>query len=205
MAEPTVFPGVVEWSGENPGISLKEQPDGPFTTLASFFRVVLSPHGRGHALVLMQSPSDANPPADRGNFCLTDNEAMARYLVAGFVSNFGAFKGLPGLAGLTYRELGSVAASGDPASAYSETLKAGDLTVVLTWSGLGAPFCFAFPPDRSATGRHHMPSLFVGCQNATITVNGRVLPGKPVPREVAGHKISTAMLAFSETWIRAVE
>jgi len=203
MAEPTTFPGLVEWSGENPGISLKQSPDGPFTTLASFFRVVLSPHGRGHALVLMQSPSEANPPADRANLCLTDNEPLARYLVAGFVSNFGAFKGLPGLAGLTYRKLDSVTASGDPTSTYSESLKAGDLNVVLTWAGLGAAFCFALPPDRSATGRHHMPSLFVGCTDATISVNGRVLPGKPIPREVAGHTISTAMLAFSETWIRA--
>ncbi len=42
MAEPINFPGSVDWSGENPGISLKEKPDGPFVALASFFRVVLS-------------------------------------------------------------------------------------------------------------------------------------------------------------------
>jgi hypothetical protein len=198
MADPIVFPGTVEWSGENPGISLKEQPDGPFTTLASFFRVVLSPHGRGHALVLIQSPQQASP----NNVCLTDNEPLARYLVSGFVANFGAFKALPGLQSLAYRKLDSVQASGDAASSYSETVKAGDMTVQLTWSGLGKPFCFALPPDKSATGHHHMPSLFVGCQNATITVNGRTLPGRPIPREVAGHSISTAMLAFSETWIR---
>ena len=203
MAEPILFPGVVEWSGENPGISLKLQPDGPFVALASFFRVVLSPHGRGHALVLLQSPQSANPPATEANVCLTDNEPMARYLVDGFIANFGAFKGTPGLAGLTYRKLDEVAASGDPRSQYSETVRAGDLTVVLTWSNLGTPFCFAFPPDRSATGQHHMPSLFVPCGDASITVNGRVLPGKPMPREVAGHAISTAMLAFSETWIKA--
>lgn len=203
MADPIVFPGTVEWSGENPGISLKERPDGPFTTLASFFRVVLSPHGRGHALVLLQSPQEANPPADRANLCLYDNEALARYLVADFVSNFGAFKGLPGLGAMAYRKLDSVQSSGDPASNYTETVKAGDLTVRLNWSGLGKPFCFALPPDKSATGRHTMPSLFIGCSDATITVNGRVLPGKPVPREIAGHTISTAMLAFSETWIRA--
>ena len=202
MAEPIVFPGTVDWSGENPGISLKEKADGPFTALASFFRVVLSPHGRGHALVLLQSPQDGNPPAERGNFCFHDNEAMARYLVADFVSHFGAWKGLPGLGGLVYRKLDSVEAAGDPASSYSETVKAGDLTTKLTWSGLGKPFCFALPPDKSATGKHHMPSLFVGCQDATITVNGRVLPGKPVPREIAGHTITTTMLAFSETWIR---
>ena len=48
MADPIVFAGTVEWSGENPGISLKDQPEGSFVNLASFFRVVLSPHGRGH-------------------------------------------------------------------------------------------------------------------------------------------------------------
>jgi hypothetical protein len=70
MAETMLFPGVVEWSGENPGISLKTDADGPFTALASFFRVVLSPHGRGHALVLLESPQQAGAP---GNLCLTDN------------------------------------------------------------------------------------------------------------------------------------
>src|ERR1043166_272410 len=111
MADPIVFGGTVEWSGENPGISLKETPDGPFVTLASFFRVVLSPHGRGHALALLQSPQERAPPAERANLCLPDNEPMARYLIAEFVSNFGAWKGVPGLAGLTYRKLDSVTRS----------------------------------------------------------------------------------------------
>ena len=203
MADPIVFAGTVEWSGENPGISLKEQPDGPFVALASFFRVVLSPHGRGHALVLLQSPNEANPPSERANYCLTDNEELARYLVSEFVSNFGAYKGLVGLKNLVSRQLDRVEASGDPASTYSERVMADDLDVRLTWSGLGEPFCFALPPDKSATGNHHMPSLFVGCEDASITVNGRTLPGKPVPREIAGRTITTAMLAFSETWIRA--
>lgn len=203
MADPIVFAGEVEWSGENPGISLKEDPNGPFVTLASFFRVVLSPHGRGHALVLLQSPGEASPPADRANYCLHDNDPLARYLISNFLSHFGTFKGLAGLEGLTYRRLDTVHSSGDPASTYSEIVKAGDLDVQLTWSGLGKPFCFALPPDKSATGKHHMPSLFVGCNDATVTVNGRTLPGRPVPREMADHTITTAMLAFSETWIRA--
>ena len=202
MADPINFAGTVDWSGENPGISLKERPDGPFVALASFFRVVLSPHGRGHALVLLQSPQDANPPTERANVCFCDNEPLARYLVAEFVSHFGAWKGLPGLAGLSYRPLDRVEAAGDPTSTYTETVASADLTVTLTWRGLGEPFCFALPPDKSATGKHHMPSLFVPCADATIVVNGRVLSGKPVPREIAGHTLTTAMLAFSETWIR---
>ena len=202
MADTIIFPGTVEWTGENPGISLKEDPAGPFTTLASFFRVMLSPHGRGHALVLLQSPQDAAPPAERANLCLTDNEPMARWLVAEYVAHFGAWRGLPGLAGLQYRKLDSVAAGGDAITRYSETVKAGDLTVALEWSGLGTPFCFALAPAQSATGQHHMPSLFVGCETATVTVNGKKRSGAPIPREVAGQRISTAMLAFSETWIR---
>ena len=203
MADPILFPGHVDWSGENPGISLKEKPDGPFVTLASFFRVLLSPHGRGHALVLLQSPHDANPSPDLANYCFHDNEKLARYLVADYVSHFGAYKGLTSLDKLIYRRLDSVEASGDPASTYSETVKAGDLTVQLTWTELGKPFCFALPPDKSATGGHYMPTLFVGCLDATVMVNGRARPGKPVPREIAGQTITTAMLAFSETWIRA--
>ncbi len=203
MADPIVFAGTVEWSGENPGIYLKEKPDGPFVSMASFFRVVLSPHGAGHALVLMQSPQDANPPSARANYCFHDNEPLARYLVADFLSTFGAFKGLPALGGLVYQRLQSVEASGDPRSSYSETVKSGELTVRLNWSGLGTPFCFTMPPDKSATGKHYMPSLFIGCQGASIAVNDRTLPGKPVPRDVAGHAITTAMLAFSETWVRA--
>ena len=148
MADPIVFPGTVEWSGENPGISLKESPDGPFTTLASLFRVVLSPHGRGHMLMLMQSPQEANPPAERANLCLTDNDALAHYLVDRFVTNFRAFKGLPGMQGLRYRRLDSIAVGGDAVSTYTETLKAGDLNVQLSWNGLGKPFCFALRPEE---------------------------------------------------------
>ncbi len=202
MADTIIFPGTVEWSGENPGISLKTDPNGPFVALASFFRVVLSPHGRGHALVLLQSPNDANPPADRANICLTDNETMARYLVKDFVSHFGTFKGLPGLEAMAYKPLDTVEASGDPSSSYSERVTGAGLDAKLTWSGLGKPFCFALPPSQSATGKHAMPSLFVGCDDATITVNGKTLPGKPIPRVMAGNSITTAMLAFSETWIR---
>lgn len=203
MADPINFAGTVDWSGENPGIALKENPDGPFVALASFFRVVLSPHGRGHALVLLQSPQDANPPEERANICFTDNGPLARYLVKEFVSYFGAWKGLPGLTNLVFRGIDTAEATGDPASTYTETVTSGGDTVVrLTWSGLGEPFCFVMPPDKSATGKHHMPSLFVPCADATITVNGRTLSGKPVPREIAGHTLTTAMLAFSETWIR---
>ena len=111
MADVIRFPGTVEWSGENPGISLKSDPNGPFTTLASFFRIVLSPHGRGHVLVLVRPASEfVRTPA----VCLTDNEPLARWLVQEFVTKFGAFQGIAAMHELIYRKLDSVETAGDP-------------------------------------------------------------------------------------------
>ena len=42
-----VNPGRVEWAGDNPGIYLRESPDGPWTALGIFFRVLFSEHGQG--------------------------------------------------------------------------------------------------------------------------------------------------------------
>ena len=193
------YPGTVDWSGENPGMYLKDDPDGPFVTLLSFFRVVLSPHGRGHALLMLRRPQDAGHAE---NVCLTDNEPLARWLVADYASNFGAFKGTPGMQGLRYAGLDSVATSGDAASTYTETVKGDGLEVAMSWSEIGQPFALELPLSHSATGKHIMLSLFAGAGKALATVNGAALPGKPIPRDMVGKPITSAFLAFSETWIR---
>src|SRR5215470_3499764 len=90
MATPSlVHPGEVDWSGENPGMYLKEKPDGSFVTLVSFFRVVASPFGRGHALVLLEAPRLHRSLPEALNVCVTDNDPLARYLVSNFVTYFG--------------------------------------------------------------------------------------------------------------------
>ena len=54
MTRVSINPGRVDWCGENPGIYLKENPsDASYSTLALFFRVVLSPYGRGHAAIVL--------------------------------------------------------------------------------------------------------------------------------------------------------
>jgi len=79
-----VNPGTVEWSGENPGIYLKESADGAFVSLISFFRVILSPHGRGHAAFLFLDPHGEGKSPGKPNVCATDNEPLARYLEENF-------------------------------------------------------------------------------------------------------------------------
>ncbi|MEJ0069017.1 MAG: hypothetical protein WDO24_10130 [Pseudomonadota bacterium] len=204
MSPSPIHPGKVDWTGENPGIYLKETPDGDWVSLMCFFRITWSPHGVGHALVLLANPASDPKLADRPNVCLTDNEPMARWLVEEFMSNFASFKDRKAVREMPYRPLEKVWRSGDCHRSYSEHVVGSGLDVTLTWSELGEPFAVDMPPEKSATGRHEMYSLFLESTDAYGIVNGQRLPGRPMPRDFAGRNSSTAFLAFSESWIRAV-
>ena len=203
MTTATAATGRVDWSGENPGMYLKETPDGPFVTLVSFFRVVVSPHGRGHALILLESPLLDTSLPEALNVCVTDNDALARYLVQGFASRFGAFRGATALGSMRYVPMTGSQASGDPRDSYMEWVQGDGVEVTLSWEDLGEPFMVRLPREESATGAHELWSLFVDAGRVTARVNGRALRGQPVPRPFAGRQSSTAFLAFSETWISA--
>jgi len=199
-----INPGKVDWSGENPGMYLKESADGPFITLISFFRVVLSPKGRGHAAFILQDPHGDGKSAAKPNLCITDNEPMAEYLRDGFVANFGAFKGIKGLPGVRMVPGWDFMPAGDGKTHHTEWFRSSVGQVSLTWNDLGAPFLVEMPKDKSATGKHEMFSLFVDVRAVAVSINGRGVAGKPFPREFAGKKdSSTAFLAFSETWVLA--
>ena len=86
MQRIAVNPGVVEWSGENPGIYLKSDPDQDYSVVAVFFRIVLSPHGRGVGAVVLGAPKSEAAYPDAPNICLTDNRPMMEYLISNFVS-----------------------------------------------------------------------------------------------------------------------
>ncbi len=203
IPRPAINPSRVDWSGENPGMYLKESPDGPFTTLVSFFRVVLSPHGRGHALLLLEAPGVNTSLPEALNVCVTDNEPLARWLVKEFATSFGAFRGVPALRTLPYVPLSGVQASGDQRASYMEWVKGEGVEATLSWEQLGEPFMVELAPEQSPTGLHEMWSLFVEAGRVTASVNGRRLRGQPVPRDFQGRRSSTAFLAFSETWVRA--
>lgn len=202
MAEQIVFPGTIDWTGENPGMYLKDSVDGPFVTLVSFFRVMVSPHGGGHAALVLQDPHAKS--ASEANFCLTDNEKLARWLITDYAANFTAFKGLPALSALAYRKLTSCTREGNATSRYGEIVGGDGVELRLSWEGVGEAFALQLPPDKSATGKHRMLSVFAGARDGVATLNGKRLPGHAVPREMAGRQITTAFLAFAESWIRAV-
>lgn len=196
-----INPGRVDWTGENPGIYLKDEQDGPWTGLATFFRVVYSPHGMGAGVLLLDQPGVARTLPEANNFCISDNEALARYLVDGFFSRFASFRVSAGINAISYLPATSVQRAGDTRSRYQEIVKSKDFEVVMTWDGLGQPYAVDMPPDKGPTKIHQMYSLFIDAAQAGVTVNGKPLAGKVVERDFADTRKSTAFLAFSESWM----
>lgn len=202
MPRPPINPNVVDWSGENPGITLKSGPDGETTCLVSFFRVVVSPHGPGHAAFILTDPMQAGQ-GQAVNACYTDNEPLARYLLSDFVRHFGTWKGNPALADLAFRPASSFSHEGDHKTAWTERITGPDADITLTWGRLEDPFVVEYLKEQSATGAHEMFSLFVPARSAVVVANGVRGEGVVTTRDQFGKQGSTAFLAFSETWVKA--
>ena len=194
-------PGKVEWSGDNPGIYLKVDPDGDWSSLGIFFRVSLSPHGAGCTMIVLEKPDNALGLPEANNICLTDNEALTQYLINDYMSKFPSFRGRKGLQSMTTLGIDSAQSIGDLRESRTELVKSGDLEVAMTWSDLGEPFAAEVAVEASATGEHEMYSVFIEAKSASISVNGRAMPGNVTSRNFLGQEMSTAFLAISETWL----
>lgn len=200
-------PGRVEWSGENPGIYLKKSPqDAAYSTLALFFRVVMSPYGRGNAAIVLGAPDDARGWPDAPNFIMTDNQRMMRWIVDGWVTKMPTFVGKAGLGAMSWLDCASVTKRpGDLKSRYSETLRGSGVTLEMVWHDMGPPLPVEVTKENSATKEHEMYSVFLEAASADVIINGTALTGAVAERQFFGRTMSTAFLAFSETWVTPQE
>lgn len=202
MTRTSINPGRVDWSGENPGIYLKTDPNGAYTALALFFRVVLSPYGRGHAAIVLGDPDKAQGWPVTPNFIMTDNQQMMRWIIDGWVRKMPTFVGKAGLEAMTWLDCDAVEKRpGDLKSRYSETLRGSGVTLEMVWRDMGTPIPVEVTPENSATKEHEMYSVFLEAADAQIIINGTPLPGAVAERQFFGRTMSTAFLAFSETWV----
>ncbi len=206
MTRVSINPGRVDWSGENPGIYLKTDPGGDYTTLALFFRVVLSPYGRGHAAIVLGAPDEAKGWPDVPNFVMTDNQRMMGWIVDGWVTKMPTFIGRKGLPAMTWLDAASVQRrAGDLKTSYSEILRGSGVTLEMKWQDMGPPLPVEVTKENSATKEHEMYSVFLEARQAGIIINGTPLPGAVADRQFFGRTMSTAFLAFSETWVTPLE
>ena len=194
-----VTPGVVDWTGENPGILLKDA-EGNFSAMALFFRVAWSPVGQGQVLLLYCTPGAVE--GDAPNVLMADNMALAGFLKENFIGKLAAFAQAPAFETLPVKAIQSVRSDGDPmGERYAETVSGEGLSVQLVWEGLEEPKALELTPNQVGTGEHTMFTLLVPARDASIIVNGRSLPGAVGERVQAGFETTTAFLYFSETWV----
>ena len=207
MTRVSINPGRVDWSGENPGIYLKTDPaNETYDTLALFFRVVLSPYGRGHAALVLGAPDEAKRWPDVPNLIMTDNQRMMRWIVDGWVTKMPTFIGKAGLETMTWLDCDSVEKRpGDLKKRYSETLRGSGVTLQMVWNDMGDPIPVEVTKENSATKAHEMYSVFLEAKSAQVILNGTALPGQVADRQFFGRTMSTAFLAFSETWVTPQE
>ena len=197
-----VNPGKIWWSGDNPGMLLKESEDGPWTAMTLFFRIVYTPAGRGNALFLYEQPDSGESLPNAYNVVLHDNEDMARWLAENFVARLpGPFSESPAFKALQYVPLTECHTSGDTSSRYIQTVKAEGVEIDLIWDRLGMPTALELSPEHVGTRSHNLFNLLVESRDASIVVNGRRLPGKVMPRQQAGMDTTTGFVYFSEIWI----
>ena len=196
-----VTPGTLDWTGENPGILLKDA-SGDFSAMALFFRVAWSPAGQGQVLLLFGTPGAIEGKPGAPNVIFSDNSALTAFLKENFIGKLAAFANAPAFATLPEVRAQAVRSSGDPMGhRYSETISGGELTVELVWEDLEPPRALELTPEQVGTAEHTMFTLLVPARSAQIIVNGRALPGKLGNRVQAGFETTTAFLYFSETWI----
>jgi hypothetical protein len=203
--KPAINPGTVDWSGENPGILLKTDADGPFTAMALFFRIAYSPAGRGCALLLFEDPQNAASLPSVRNVIISDNQPMAQYLKDNFIAKLAAFRDAAAFDSLQFVDAVSIETSGDHRSQYSETINTADFTVELIWEELGEPVALELPPELTGAKEREAYTLLVESKKASIRIDGVALPGKPAARVQAGIETTTAFLYFAETWIDPME
>ena len=195
-----VNPGAVVWSGDNPGIYLKDA-QGNWQSLSVYFRVVTSPHGPGLGAIVLGAPYQTAGWPQVPNLCISTNEPLMRWLVSDFVSRFASFRDAAGLQAMAYVRAESTHSSAEGQAFHEEQLHGTGVSVAMRWEHLGTPFAVDVPPAMSSTGQHQMVSVFVEAQTGSIKVNGAALPGQVIVRDFLGGRMSTAFLAFCESWI----
>jgi hypothetical protein len=180
-------------TGENPFIRLSANDGDPFTTNASFWRIITCPAGPGHVLYLNSELTG------RRWRIYSDNIAMARWLqttVQGMLNPETADTGVPVVDA-------QFSKSGDPRYFWTERVTARDEEIALTWYQIGEPLLIHTQPNEDPARPYGVCTLLIPTLGARLTRNGVEAAGRPWPREREGRAFSTCALAFSESWTEA--
>lgn len=185
-----VDPNRVLMTGENSFIRLSPDGGKTMTDRLSHWRVLWCPAGAGHALFIKSELTEGEVRI------YADNAAVARWLQR-TIENvlFPAFADteVPVIAA-------AFARYGDPRSSAVEVVESDDDIVRMTWYDCIEPFVLNMPPgtDGRPIG---VFSTFFPARGAQVSLNGMFASGRPWSEKRGDRDASSAVLAWSETWV----
>ena len=190
--------GKVYVSGENPGIRLLLSQDGEATTSVSFWRIIYSPVGMGHILFIDSDIAGDGPSSDDVRAAFTDNDNLIDYLISEILNTFDeSYTDHP-----YEKRAAKFETSGDTLTEWKETIKAEEHTIELLWRDFHPSFQLDTPVGGEALGAFGVTSFFLPAKSADVIINGKKAVGSTFPRMLGSMQSSTAVLAFSETWVK---
>lgn len=196
--------GTLDWTGDNPFIYLKTDPDQDWSSLSLYFRIASSEYGSGQAILVLDKPYEQGDESDT-RWLITDNLPLAEYLVRDFVRHFGLFRKALGLDKLKVLGDGvfqTVNRFPDLVTESVSSASAG-LNIALQWHQMTQPaICVDLPQSQTQTQKHEMMCVFHPAQEAKVLINGTPLAGSTIERDFNGTRAQSASLANSETWVR---
>jgi hypothetical protein len=178
-------------TGENSFIRLSHDGGKTTSERLSHWRVLWCPAGRGHALFVEGALT-------RGRVRVyADDAAVARWLQRNIETLlYPAFAdtALPVIAA-SFERLG------DPRSTATELVESDEDLIRMTWYDCIEPFVLHMPP-----GMNDRPigvfSTFFPARSAQVSLNGRFAEGLPWAETRGDRGSSSAVLAWSETWVK---
>lgn len=183
-------PNQIRLTGENQFMRLHTTAQGPMTTRCSHWRILLSPAGVGHVLLLRSDVTD-----DQVRI-YADNPALARWLQQEILTTGEFSDQTQAITAARFFRLG------DTQSFWTETIETAAEHLMLTWGDFGEPFVITVPVGSDPNRPLGWSSVFVPAQRAQLTLNGKTAIGRPFPEQRGERLSSTAGLALSETWLR---
>lgn len=177
----------VHITGENPGLQLREQANGPIVADFNFWRVTWSPAGTGHVCYI--TTGSGTGPSDL-RLMLTDNPKLAEY-----VTNETMAKLVPDFATPPYKLVrAAFTTQGDTLTERSELCTSDEYRVIATWRKITPGQFSGMQPGNG----FFMNFIIHMAAEGEITVNGKRLPGRVLP----GPGRPPSYLAFAETWLK---
>ena len=178
-------------TGENSFIRLSHDGGTTMSDRTSHWRVLWCPAGAGHALFMQGELTDGEVRI------YADDISVARWLqrtIESLLHAPFADEGVPVLPAVFTRE-------GDPRSTTVEAIESDEDIIRMTWYDCLEPFILNVPPGTAGRPLGVL-STFTPAASAQLALNDRIATGSVWREQRGDHQSSSAVLAWSESWLK---